>query len=271
MEGSTMLPNSTSRWTRRLGLVLGLAVAGACAKGENTAQQSADSVARNLTLAPSDSSAAMHDVPNAAQPAAQPPATTPPRSRPPAPKPKPSTPTQPATRTAPAGSFMDVAVSDTLSSRFTKAGDEFTGSVVADVKDGSGRVVIPAGSEVHGSVVDVKPAPNPTTPGTLTLKLTSVTVGGSDYPIEARIDSIEVVRQGRGITGGDAAKVGAGAAAGAILGRVIGKNTKGAIIGGIVGAAAGAGVAAQTKDADIVLPKGAHINATITQAVTVRS
>lgn len=260
---------ATSRRIRPLGLIIGLAVAGACAKGEQTAKQSADSVARNLTLAPSESSAALRDVPEAGRQAAPPPATTPPpRSRPPAPRP--AAPAAPATRTAPAGSFMDVAVSDTLSSRFTKAGDTFTGAVVSDVKDAGGSVVIPAGSVVHGNVVDVKPAPNPGTPGTLTLKLTSVTVGGSDYPIEARIDSVETVRQGRGVTGGDAAKVGAGAAAGAILGRVIGKNTKGAIIGGIVGAAAGAGVAAETKDADIVLPKGAHINTTITQAVTVR-
>lgn len=259
-----MSQHANFRRIRPLGLILGLAVAGACAKGDQAARQSADSVARNLTLAPSDSSAALHDVPEAGRPAAPPP-----RSQPPAPKRTP-TPAAPATRTAPAGAFMDVAVSDTLSSRFTKPGDAFTASVVSDVKDARGRIVIPAGSVVRGNVVDVKPAPNPRTPGTLTLKLTSVTVGGSDYPIEARIDSVETVRQGRGVTGGDAAKVGAGAAAGAILGRVIGKNTKGAVIGGIVGAAAGAGVAAQTKDADIVLPKGAHINATITQAVTVR-
>jgi hypothetical protein len=266
-----MNPNPTSPWTRPLGVALCLLVAGACAKGDKTAQQSADSVARNLTLAPSDSSAALHDVPAATQPPTQPPAATPPRSRPPAPKPTATAPAAPATRTADAGSFLDLSVSDTLSSRFTKAGDAFTASVVKDVTDARGRIVIPTGSVVHGTVVEVKPAPNPRTPGTLTLALTSVTVGGSEYPIEARIDSVETVRQGRGVTGGDAAKVGAGAAAGAILGRVIGKNTKGAVIGGIVGAAAGAGVAAQSKDADIVLPKGAHINATITKAVTVRT
>jgi hypothetical protein len=266
-----MYRNPTSLWMRPLGLALSLVVVGACAKGDKTAQQSADSVARNLTLAPSDSSAALADVPETPPPTTQPPAANPPRTRPPAPKPAPATPAAPATRTADAGSFLDLSVSDTLSSRFTKAGDAFTASVVADVKDARGRVVIPVGSVVHGTVVEVKPAPDPRTPGTLTLSLTSVSVGGSSYPIEARIDSVETVRQGRGISGGDAAKVGAGAAAGAILGRVIGKNTKGAVIGGIVGAAAGAGVAAQTKDADIVLPKGAHINATITQAVTVRA
>lgn len=257
----------THTWTRLI-VALGVAALAACAKGDQAGQQSADSTARDLTLAPTDSTAALHDV---AAPTVepQPTPTPPPPSRPPAPKPKP-TPAAPATRTAPVGTFLDLAVGDTLSSKFTKAGDHFAAAVVEDVKDAQGRVVIPAGSTVHGSVVEVKAAPNASTPGTMTLALSSVTVGGRDYPIEARIDSIETVRQGRGVTGGDAAKVGGGAAAGAILGRVVGKNTKGAVIGGILGGVVGAGIAVQSKDADIVLPKGAHINASLTAALTVR-
>ena len=255
----------THTWTRFI-VALGMAALAACAKGDQ-AQQSADSTARDLTLTPTESTAALNDAP---APAPSPAPTPPPPSRPPAPKPKPA-PVAPATRTAAAGSFLDLAVGDSLSSKFTKAGDHFAAAVVEDVKDAQGRVVIPAGSTVHGSVVEVKSAPNPSTPGTMTLSLSSVTVGGRDYPIEARIDSIETVRQGRGVSGGDAAKVGGGAAAGAILGRVIGKNTKGAVIGGILGGVVGAGVAVQTKDADIVLPKGAHINASLTAPVTVRA
>lgn len=264
--------HQTSHWALPL-LALGLAAVGACAKGDKTVQQSADSAARNLTLAPSDSSAPMHDVP--ATPPPPPPAqqaTTPP-SRPPAPKPKPKpAPVAPAPvmRTAAVGTFVDLSVDDTLSSRITKVGDAFTASVVDDVKDARGQVVIPAGSVVHGTVSAVKPAPNPSTPGTLSLTLNTISVRGADYPISARIDSLETVRQGRGVTGGDVAKVGGGAAAGAILGRIIGKNTKGAVIGGIVGGVVGAGVATSGKDADIVLPKGAHINASLTAALVVK-
>ena len=257
----------THTWTR-FAIALGLAVLTACSKGDQAGQPSADSTARDLTLAPTDSSAPLQDV---AAPTTQPePTPPPPPSRPPAPRPQPA-PAAPATRTAAAGSYLDLAVGDTLSSKFTKAGDPFTAAVVEDVKDAQGRVVIPAGSVVHGSVVDVKPAPNPSTPGTMTLALNSVTVRGRDYPIEARIDSIETVRQGRGVTGGDVAKVGGGAAAGAILGRVVGKNTKGAVIGGVLGGIVGAGVATQSKDADIVLPKGAHINASLSAPLTVRA
>jgi hypothetical protein len=142
---------------------------------------------------------------------------------------------------------------------------------VDDVKDAGGRVVIPAGSVVNGQITAVKPAPNPNETGTLTLAFSTITVRGGEYPLEVTVDSIETVHKGRGITGRDAAKVGAGAAAGAIVGRIIGKDTKGTVIGGAVGAAVGAGVAASTKDVDIVLPKGAHIVVRLANRLQVRA
>ena len=239
---------------------------GACDQQQQS--QAADSTARNLTLAPAESSAALRDVP--APPAAQPPAvvqkTTTPVTRPPAP-PKPAVPT---TTTLASGTHFDLAAGDTISSRTAKVGDAFSSRVVEDVKNAAGQVVIPAGSVVNGTITAVKPAPDPATPGTLTLALSSVTVRGTNYPMEASIDSLETVHKGRAINTRDAAKVGAGAAAGAILGRVIGGNRKGTIIGGVVGGAVGAGVAANTKDSDIVLPAGAHILVTLTKALTVR-
>lgn len=167
------------------------------------------------------------------------------------------------------GTKIDVAANDTLSSRTAKTGDTFTAHVVEDVRDASGKVVVPAGAMVNGQITEVKPAPNPSTPGTLTVAITSITVRGHSYPIEAAVDSIETTHKGRGVTTGDAAKVGAGAAAGAILGRVLGGNKKGTIVGGIVGGAVGAGVAASTKDSDIVLPKGAHIIIRLTKELAV--
>jgi hypothetical protein len=164
---------------------------------------------------------------------------------------------------------VDIAASDTISSRSAKVGDAFNAHVVEDVKNGAGQVVIPAGSLVEGSIADVKPAPNPRTPGTLTLTVASITVRGASYPLGAAVDSIEVTHKGRGITTGDATKVGVGAAAGAILGRVLGGNRKGTIIGGVIGGAAGAGVAAETKTSDIVLPKGAHIIIRLTKDLAV--
>jgi hypothetical protein len=168
-----------------------------------------------------------------------------------------------------AGTTMDIAAADTISSRSAKVGDPFSARVVEDIKNAAGKVVIPAGSVVNGKITDVKPSPNPSTPGTLTLSVASVTVRGTSYPIEASVDSIETIHKGRGVTTGDAAKVGAGAAAGAILGRVLGGNKKGTIVGGVIGGIAGAGVAASSKDSDIVLPAGAHIIIRLTKELAV--
>jgi hypothetical protein len=172
-------------------------------------------------------------------------------------------------RTLDAGRQFSMAMTETISSRTAKTGDPFTATVVTDVQDDGGRVAIPAGSVVSGTITDVKAAPNPSSPGTLTLAVNSVTVRGRSYPIEVSIDSLDTERHGQGVSGGDVAKVGVGAAAGAILGRVIGKNTKGAVIGGIVGGIVGAGIAVQGKDADIVLPAGTHVLVTLSKHLTV--
>lgn len=244
-----------------------LSVVAACSGGGDQARSAADSTARNLTLVPVESTTAQGDVPApaAAQPAA-------PQSRPPAPRPAaPARPAAPTSYTLSAGTSLGLAVSDTITSRTAKAGDAFTATVSSDVKDRSGHVVIPAGATVNGTVVEVKPAPNPNSSGTMSLAVSSVTVRGRSYDLEASIDSVATVMKGRGVSGGDAAKVGAGAAAGALLGRVVGKNAKGTVIGGIVGGAIGAGVAAGTKDVDIVVPAGARLVVKLTRSLTVKA
>ena len=251
-------------------LVLAAWAGSACGKGGDQASQSADSTARNLTLVPSDSaSAALNDVP---APEAATAAPAPARQPAPAPKaaPRPRTPAAPASYTAAAGTRMSLAVTNEISSRSAKAGQEFTATVQSDVVDGAGHVVIPEGSTVTGTIVEVKPG-GASNAGTLTLGIQSVTVRGTSYPLEATIESATTVQQGRGVTATDAAKVGAGAAAGAIAGRIIGKNTKGTVIGAVVGAAAGAGVARVTRTVDIVLPAGGHVEVSLTQPITVRT
>jgi len=177
-------------------------------------------------------------------------------------------PAAPATWTLDAGREFSVVTRDAISSRTAKAGDSFSATVLSDVQDARGRVAIPAGALVSGTVTDVKAAAGPNSSGTLTLSVNSITVRGNSYPIDASIDALETERQGRGVSGGDAVKVGVGAAAGAIVGQVIGKNTKGTVIGAVVGAAAGAGYAVATKDSDILLPEGTHIVITLRQRVT---
>jgi len=178
-------------------------------------------------------------------------------------------PTGSATRSLNAGRQFSMATSQTISSRSAKPGDAFTATVVADVQDAAGRVAIPAGSVVSGTITDVKSAPDPNSSGTLTLAVNSVSVRGKSYQIDASIDSLATERAGRKVSGSDAVKVGVGAAAGAVVGQIIGKNTKGTVIGAVVGAAAGAGYAVATKDSDIRLPAGTHVLVTLNQRLTI--
>ncbi|HEV2670297.1 MAG TPA: hypothetical protein VGU74_04340, partial [Gemmatimonadales bacterium] len=140
----------------------------ACQKGEQ-ARQSSDSTARNLTLAPAESTAQMRDMPEHTNPPAPPQSTT--RNRTSTHTTPPAPPARPAMLHLGVGTKIDVAANDTLSSRTGKIGDTFTAHVVEDVKDAQGHVVIPAGTTVHGDITAVKPAPNPHTAGTLTVAI----------------------------------------------------------------------------------------------------
>ena len=176
----------------------------------------------------------------------------------------------PVSFTVPAGTHLDLTINSELSSRKNKPGDTFTAKVATDVREPSGTIVINEGSTVNGNIVAVKPAPNRRTPGTLTLALTTIESNGKTFPIRATIDSVQGKEyRKQSINGGDAAKVGVGAAAGAAVGQILSKNTKGTVIGAVVGGMAGAGVAVETKDMDVVLPDGSHIIATITEPVKV--
>src|SRR5881628_3556332 len=173
--------------------LLAAAVAFACTPGEQ-ASRPADSTARNLTLAPTESTAAMKDVPAPTPTEAA--KRAPEKKVTPAPKP-------PAPLTAAAGTRVPLAAGDTISTRQAKAGDPFSATVSQDVKDASGRVVIPAGSTVEGTIVTSHPAPNPNSSGELTLAVKSVTVRGTSYAIEGTVESKDTVMKGRGVTGAD--------------------------------------------------------------------
>jgi hypothetical protein len=175
----------------------------------------------------------------------------------------------PVSLTIPAGTHLDLTINTELSSRKNKPGDTFTAKVASPVRDASGRVVIEPNATVNGNVVAVKPAPNRRTPGTLTIALSTIEMDGKQFPIRATIDSVSHEYRRQDVSGRDAAKVGAGAAAGAVVGQVLSKNTKGTVIGAVVGGIAGAGVAAETKDLDIVIPDGSHIVATISEPLRV--
>jgi len=158
----------------------------------------------------------------------------------------------------------------TITSRSTRATETVTATVVDDVSDARGRVVIPSGSVVELTVTDIQPARNRSqADGTLTLEVTGVTIRGDSYPIEAEVTSLSHSLKGRGVTAGEVEKVAVGAAIGVVAGRVIGGNAKGAIIGGAVGAAGGTVVAIQTASRDVVVTAGTPVSIILTGPLSV--
>jgi hypothetical protein len=231
-----------------------------------------DETARDLALAPAESVATLNDQPAAQPPAAQPAPETPRRTPPPREAPTrqtpPPAPVAPAPPTLGDGTRIALAASDTLTSRHNKKGETVTATATADIRDERGRVVIPAGALFIGVISDIAPAESPGGQGRLVLTFNQVEIGGNRYPVAARTDSVGSYMKGRGVTAGDAAKVGAGAVVGAVAGRVIGGDKTGTIVGGVVGAATGVGIAAATKDVDIILAAGAPIRLVLTAPFT---
>lgn len=252
-----------SRTMLALAGVLALA---ACSGGDRGDTAVADSLNRDLQMAPVDSSAALNDRPadTAATPAA--PSTS--ATRPTTPRPKPAAsnpaPSAPAARTLASGTSFGASTSAEISSKTMKAGQTITARVGSDVKDGSGRVVIPAGSVVTLRISKIAPSDSKSdSVGTLVLAASSVSINGTDYDLTGGVSGLKTHLQGRGVGGNEAAKVGAGAAAGAVVGRVLGGSTKGAVIGGVIGGAVGAQRAAETADRDVVLPAGSDVTITL--------
>jgi hypothetical protein len=252
-----------------------MAALAACSGGERGETATADSLSRDLQLAPVDTSAELNDRPTASTPA--PAASTPRPSRPagsPTTSPRASAPATPsaAAPTAAslaAGTSLTAATTAEIRSHKNKVGDTVTAKIAADVKDRSGRVVIPAGSTVALKVTAIKESENKSdTTGTLTLQPTSVSINGQSYPIAASIKGVNTRLEGRKTNAGDIAKVGGGAAAGAILGRVIGGSSKGAVIGGVIGGAVGTQRAVETKDRDVVVPAGTSVTLVLDETFT---
>ncbi len=255
--------------SRTMIAALTLVAVAACGGGDRGDAATADSLSRDLQLAPVDTTAELNDRPTASPPAATPRANRPATPRPSAPsQPRASAPAA-APRALDAGTTIMASTNAELRSHKNKVGDTVTATVGSDVKDRSGRVVIPAGSEVVLKVTAIKESENKSDKtGTLTLQPTSVSMNGQSYPISATIEGVTTELQGRGTNAGDVAKPAAGAAVGAVVGRVLGGSTKGAIIGGVLGGAVGAQRAVETKDRDVVLPQGTTVTLSLDERFT---
>jgi hypothetical protein len=161
----------------------------------------------------------------------------------------------------PEGTEVNVRLEQPLSSRTARVEDRFDATVARPVYV-DGRIVIPDGTRVQGTVTVVERAQRPARGGRLNLSFDRLYLDdGSTVDVSARIVQVR-----EDIGSGGTLKQGAiGAAIGGILGKVIG-GTKGAIVGVLLG---GAGGAITSTGDDVELPAGTVFTLQLERATTV--
>ena len=176
----------------------------------------------------------------------------------------------PAEIVVPAGSKIPLSLLNSLNTKHTSEGDRVYLQTSFPIVVG-GRVIIPRGSYVTGTVTEVKPAGRVKGKAEIFLRFDSLTLpNGVTRDFRARLsgadadagklDREEGKIQGEGDKGGDARRVAettaAGAGVGGVAGSVAGHAGMGVGIGAAAGATAGLASVLLSHGAEVILPKG---------------
>lgn len=163
----------------------------------------------------------------------------------------------------PAGTAMNVRLDQEISTKNSREGQGWAGTVTDEVRSGDGRVVIPAGSRVFGNVTTLVSGTTDQR-ATIGLGVRRVEMNGESHWVSARTEPI--------VAGSQRAKrIGAtvgGAVVGGLLGRAVGGKL-GTIIGGAAGGYAGYRVT-KNRFRSMELDQGTVITFTTSQDVIAR-
>lgn len=171
----------------------------------------------------------------------------------------------PGPLTIPAGTLLALRTSEPVASKQAKEGQPIQFVLISDINSG-GYIAIPRGATVHGIITEVKNTERGELSGSaaLSLRLTSLDLGGQSYPIAS--DEFRVKGPGKG--GRTISNAFGGALLGAIVGGAAGGGT-GAAIGAGVGAGAGTAATAATKGPGVWIPAEARVDFHLATPITV--
>jgi uncharacterized protein YbjQ (UPF0145 family) len=165
--------------------------------------------------------------------------------------------------TVESGTSLAVRLVDSVDSETAQPGQTFHATLDSPLAV-DGEVVVPAGYDVQGHVVQAQSAGKFQGRSVLALQLDRIQVGGKHYTISTS----EYRREGSSRTKNTAEKVGAGAVIGAIIGGIAGGG-KGAGIGAAAGGGLGGGVQAAGKGQQIKLPSETVLTFSLQAPLTV--
>ena len=168
----------------------------------------------------------------------------------------------PKTVTVPAGTTLNVRLTQAIEVDASQAGMKFKALVDDPVMIG-GAIVIPRGASATVQAVNVQQSGKMKGSDKISLKLNSIGFGGMVYQVASNY----VETKGKGEGKKTARKVGGGAGLGAIVGGIAGGGS-GAAIGAAVGGATGAAVAAGGEE-HLKLPAETRLQFQLSAAVAI--
>ena len=179
------------------------------------------------------------------------------------PTPRPATAAPPVTVTVPAGTAVNVRLTQAIDVDASQAGQKFK-AIVDDPVMISGSTVIPRGASAVLQAVQVQQSGKMKGSDKISLKLNSIGFGGMVYDVATSY----VETKGKGEGKKTARKVGGGAGLGAIVGGIAGGGS-GAAIGAAVGGVTGAAIASGGEE-HLNLPAETRLQFQLSAAVNIQ-
>ena len=170
---------------------------------------------------------------------------------------------QPKAVTVPAGTVVNVRLTQDIDVDVSQAGQRFKGTVDDPIMVG-GSIVVPRGAQATLQAVQVQQSGSMKGSDKITLKLNTISYGGMVYEVA----STYVETKGKGEGKKTARKVGGGAGLGAIVGGIAGGG-EGAAIGAAIGGVTGAAVASSGEE-HLKLAAETRLQFQLTSAVNFR-
>ena len=164
----------------------------------------------------------------------------------------------------PSSSVIGLQMETSLSSERARLEDRVDARVSRDVM-AAGRVAIPAGARVIGSVIEVDKGGKVKTPAHIGIRFhTLVLADGNQVALRTE----PIFRNAESPASNSAKKIGGATVAGAILGGILGGG-KGAATGAAIGAGGGTAAVMSGDRATVNIPAGSFVNATLSSPATI--